>query len=119
MTPEHIKIMRHALGLDHLGRGASYRNHFVTGPDTTDWPMCQELVEKGMMRMQAVRGEWLIGGDGNRVFSVTEDGARIARERHEFDVEPKKETISQQRYRSFLRSDNGMTFGEWLKAQKQ
>jgi hypothetical protein len=54
---------------------------------------------------------------GGYLFWVTPDGVRKARERHEFD--PPEPTKAQMRYRSFLKSDGCMTFGEWLKAQKE
>lgn len=70
---EQIEIMRHALG---LGRGTrEYRNHFVTGPGTTDYPHCEALVSAGLMRRHA--GHVLTGGDP--MFTVTEEGKAIAR----------------------------------------
>lgn len=71
MTNEQREVMRHALG---LGRGSrEYRNHFVTGPGTTDYPHCEALVAAGLMKRRD--GNPLSGGDP--IYSVTEAG-RVA-----------------------------------------
>lgn len=66
--------MRHALGLGRGGR--EFRNHFVTGPGTTDYPHCEALVVAGLMRRR--EGNPLSGGDP--VYSVTEAGRAALRE---------------------------------------
>lgn len=74
MTSEQREIMRHALG---LGRGrAPWRNHFVTGPGSTDYPHCEALVAAGLMARHD--GSPLSGGDP--VYSVTEAGRAALRE---------------------------------------
>lgn len=71
LAPERVDILRHALG---LGRGSrEYRNHFVTGPGSTDYPHCEALVAAGLMTRS--EGHALSGGDP--VFRVTEAG-RVA-----------------------------------------
>ncbi|MHB0986236.1 MAG: hypothetical protein ACYC05_11690 [Sulfuricella sp.] len=32
-----LHILQHSLGLDKYGDGNQYRNHFVTGPGSTDF----------------------------------------------------------------------------------
>ena len=71
MTNEQRDILRHALG---LGRGSrEYRNHFVTGPGTTDYPHCEALVTAGLMRRRDLNP--LSGGE--LLYSVT-DAGRVA-----------------------------------------
>ena len=72
-TTEQRDILRHALG---LGRGdREYRNHFVTGPGSTDYPHCEALVAEGLMSRR--EGHHLSGGDP--IYSVTEAGKSVAR----------------------------------------
>lgn len=75
MTPEQRDIMRHALG---YGRRTppGWRNHFVTGPGSTDYPHCEALVAAGLMRR--TEGHKLSGGDP--IYSVTEAGRSALRE---------------------------------------
>ena len=73
MNSEQHDILRHALG---LGRGSrEYRNHFVTGPGSTDYPHCQALVAEGLMTRR--EGHPISGGDP--IFTVTEAGRVAAR----------------------------------------
>jgi hypothetical protein len=61
-------IIKHALGLT---RGeAEYRNHFVTGPGSSDYSDCMTLVDSGMMLRRP--GSELTGGD--YLFVVTDKG---------------------------------------------
>jgi hypothetical protein len=73
VTSEQRDILRHALGLGRSDR--EYRNHFVTGPGSADYPHCQALVAEGLMTRRD--GHPLSGGDP--VFSVTEAGRTAAR----------------------------------------
>jgi hypothetical protein len=66
VTDEQRDIMRHALG---IGRG-QLRNHFVTGPGSTDYPHCEALVSAGLMWKRD--GGALSGGDP--VYHVTDEG---------------------------------------------
>jgi len=70
MTDEQREIIRHAFGLNR--RGSEYRNHFVTGPGSTDYPHCEALVAAGMMTKRA--GNMLSGGDD--IYSVTDAGRK-------------------------------------------
>lgn len=68
MDAEQREILRHALG---LGRGdRDYRNHFVTGPGSTDYPHCEALVAAGLMLRW--EGNPLSGGDP--IYRVTDAG---------------------------------------------
>lgn len=108
---EKLHILQHSLGLDSNGQGRAYRNHFVTSEGTTDWPHCQALVADGLMVKYAPSAF-----TGNSPwFGVTEAGrAYVAAH----SPKPPKMTAAQRRYREWARADNGMTFGEWLKARR-
>lgn len=104
-----LEILQHSLGLDRYGQGNAYRNHFVTSPGSTDWPHCQALVDAGLMRVfepNALTG-------GGHCFAVTEAGIAHVKAN---SPKPPKTTAGQRRYRSFLRYDSGLTFGDWLKS---
>jgi len=68
MTEDQRGILRHALGFG--GRSPGYRNHFVTGHGSTDYPHCEELVASGLMTRRD--GSVLSGGDF--VYHVTDSG---------------------------------------------
>lgn len=61
MTPSQLHIVRHAIGLRDDGTGRAYRNHFVTGPGSTDYSDCCALVAAG--HMACLPGNALTGGD--------------------------------------------------------
>ena len=48
LTKNEIQIIKHSLGLDCKGK--SFRNRFCTGEGTTDYPLCESLVSKGLMQ---------------------------------------------------------------------
>lgn len=78
MNTEQHNILRHALGLSSVGMKGSdreYRNYFVTGPGSTDYPHCEALVAAGLMTKHP--GHALTGGDP--MFVVTEAGREVAR----------------------------------------
>lgn len=80
MTSEQHNILRHALGLSSVGMRSTdreYRNHFVTGPGSTDYPHCEALVAAGLMRRY--EGNQLTGGDP--MYVVTDEGKTVARSR--------------------------------------
>ena len=70
MIERHLQILRHSLGLRDDGKGRAYRNHFVTGPGSTDYDDCEALVGAGLMRKHA--GNSMTGGDP--CYVVTEAG---------------------------------------------
>jgi hypothetical protein len=91
-----LHILQHSLGVDRFGQGNQYRNHFVTGEGSTDYPDCQALVAAGLMTRQ--KGGRLTGGDD--AFFVTEAGkAYVA----EHSPPAPKLTASQRRYREWLK----------------
>jgi len=67
---DELNILQHSLGLNGKGQGVQYRNHFVTGPGSTDHAACMALVEKGFMTRR--QGSALSGWDD--VFHVTQEG---------------------------------------------
>jgi hypothetical protein len=73
MTPRQVELARHALGLPNKRR-CSYRNHFVTGPGSTDWGDWQAMVACGTARRHEPRA--LFGGD--YCFVLTRPGAEAA-----------------------------------------
>lgn len=109
LDADQLHILQHSLGVDQYGRGAQYRNHFVTEPGTTDYPHCTALVEAGLMTRRA--GNALSGGAD--IFIVTPAGVRAVAEH---SPAPPKLTRSQQRYEDFLSEDSGLSFGSWLRA---
>lgn len=99
---EQLDVLQHACGLDPFGRGTWYRNYYV-GESAT----CRALVADGLM-MEG-RTSDLTGGDP--VFHVTEAGKAWIRAN---SPEPPRLTRSQQRYRTFLRADPGVSFREFM-----
>jgi hypothetical protein len=91
-----LHILQHSLGVDKHGQGRQYRNHFVTGEGSIDYPDCQALVRAGLMVRQ--KGGRLTGGDD--AFFVTDEGRRYVAEN---SPQPPKLTKSQQRYRDWLK----------------
>lgn len=43
----HVRIMRHALGLDQST--VPYRNRYICGPHSDSYSDCEELVRSGLM----------------------------------------------------------------------
>lgn len=76
-TPGQLAVLRHALGLKPNGSGHPYRNHFVTGPGSTDYDLCESLVAAGAMTRR--EGNPLSGGDP--VYSATAQGRFAAVQR--------------------------------------
>jgi hypothetical protein len=112
-TTKKLHILQHAIGRDEYGRPRSaanpeFRNHFVTGPGSTDYDLCCEATAEGLMTRTP--GNAITGGDD--VFRVTDAGRAWVREN---SPEPPKLTRSQRRYEEFLGADSGLSFGEWLK----
>ena len=112
ISQKQLNILRHAIGYDDAGNdrwhGAAEdarRNHFVTGPGSTDFPDCAALVAKGFMTDQ---GPHPVAG-GDHCFSVTTEGRQCVA-LHQ--PKPRKLTRSQERYRRFLRV--GDCFGSFL-----
>lgn len=108
-----LHILQHSLGLNQFGRGKAYRNRFVTGPGCTGFDTCLILAEAGLMvRMTEWENDPLCGGAGASLFMVTEKGREIVMLK---SLPEPKLTRGQKRYRDYLRSDCGLSFGEWLR----
>lgn len=69
LSKEERHVLQHSLGGEK-----QYRNHFCTDEDTTDYPVCEGLVEKGLMRRRKA-AQWQGGG---LVYQVTDRGKRVA-----------------------------------------
>lgn len=72
LTQREREIILHSLGMPNKGK-RPYRNHFVTGEGSTDWPTCEGLAAKGLMRKFA--GNPLTGGEP--CFVVTREGCAL------------------------------------------
>ena len=77
MEVRQREIILHALGLDNGKR--AYRNNFVTGQGSTDYPHCEALVTAGLM--QRYDESKLFGGD--YIYSVTKAGRAALKENKE------------------------------------
>ncbi len=112
MTPQQLHILQHSLGVDQYGQGNQYRNHFVTGPGTNDWPYCQALVAAGLMTCHVPSA--LTGG--MPCFVVTPAGIDAVALQ---SPPPPKLTRSQKRYREWLKGDGVYgSFAEFIGARK-
>lgn len=105
---ERLDILCHSLGLDDHGRGRDYRNHYVTGPGSGDFGLCQAMTVEGLMTDHGTSP--LYGGD--TCFTVTEAGRQYVREHA--PPPPPKLTRSQRRYQRYIDADSGLEFREWL-----
>ena len=108
MIDKKLHILQHSLGVDQYGDGRPYRAYFVTGPESDDWDTCCVLVVDGLMIEYPP--SQLTGGDS--LFRVTPQGIDFVALN---SPTPPKLTRSQKRYRDFLHSDSGYSFGEWLR----
>jgi len=108
MIDQKLHILQHSLGLNQYGEGNQYRNYFVTGPGSRDYESCCELVTEGLMKNLGSRG---ISGS-NDIFIVTPKGIDYVALN---SLPAPKLTRGQKRYRAYLSSESGETFGEWLK----
>lgn len=73
LTDKQRELARHALGLPNARR-QSYRNHFVTGPGSSDYVAWQAMVAAGFATRRA--GSPLTGGDD--LFRLNRAGAELA-----------------------------------------
>lgn len=78
LTAKQREIVRHAIGFDGRHK-MTYRNHFVTGPDTEDYAAWMDLVRKGFARHRP--GGQLSGGDD--IFWATRELALSVRNKDE------------------------------------
>jgi hypothetical protein len=111
LTESQLHIIQHSLGLDQYGRGREYRNHFVTGPGSSDFADCEALVDGNCMVVR--RNLPLAGGPGNNCYTVTNWGRR---KMHEQSPEPSKVSKSKKRYLEYLEvADCFDGFRDWLR----
>lgn len=114
MTTPLLHVLQHALGRDEHGKsrnGRDYRNHFCAGDGSADFATCREAVAQGLMAEHPPRA--LSGGD--YTFTVTDAGKAYVVANS--PPEPKL-TRGQRRYRAWLDADCGVSFGEWLGAER-
>lgn len=71
--PVQRDLARHAIGLDGRHK-QTWRNHFVTGEGSTDYPHWMAMVEAGWATRR--NGSVLTGGD--YLFRLTRAGAELA-----------------------------------------
>jgi hypothetical protein len=117
MTKEKLQIIQHSLGCNEYGECGReyrdeddgcfvyYRNRYVADPN----PVLAEMVADGLL---VDNGSVKVYG-GMHYYKVTKAGmdAMLAN--------APRLTRAQKRYRAYLNSDSGMTFGQWLKAVAQ
>lgn len=106
-TKEAVELMRHALGLNY--KPISYRNYFVTSKQSTDYPTIALLLEAGYMTEGRKTG---FLPESDSYYYITEAGKQFV---DQHTPSPEKLTRSQRRYRTYLSSDSGERFGDWLK----
>jgi hypothetical protein len=106
MDNELLHILQHSLGLDQYGQGNQYRNHFCAGGK--DVERCRELVAMGYMREFSPS---FLTGDAPG-FIVTPSGIDAVALH---SPKPPKLSRGKRRYRAYLHSECGESFGEWLK----
>ena len=109
MTPLELENLQHALGVDQYGRGAMYRNSFVTSPGCDDHAACMRLVDAGLMTVTP--GGPIFGGMD--CFRVTDAGKLAVMMQ---SPSPARRTRAQRRYKLFLKFDGATSFGEFLKS---
>lgn len=120
LTPNQLHILQHSLGCDKYGEtsyrggrdegdgcfGCYHRNRYICNAGNPD---IDALVAAALMQDCGSYGE-LTGG--MHLYMVTKLGVSTMREQS-----PKAPRLSRaaQRYRSYLRSDCGYSFLEWLR----
>jgi hypothetical protein len=102
-----LHVIQHSLGVDEYGDGDQYRNHFVTGEGSIDYPVCMDAVARGLMSRRD--GNPLTGGDD--LFLVTAAG------RQWMTANSPKLSRAKRRYRDWLRVSDATneTFIEYLR----
>lgn len=75
LDERHAKILRHALGLERNGERRSFRNHFSTAAESTDYDLCMEMVDSGHMVLR--RSGFQMAGAPGVIFGVTSKGVEF------------------------------------------
>lgn len=127
LTKAQFSILAHSLGRQEDGQRKEsqsqetedFRNSFVTGEETTDYPNCMSLVEKGLMQKTSS----VLLSKGQFFFFVTKTGIELvnAQAKVAKSLEPKL-TAAQLRYRRYVKVsdmfENFLQFCRW-DAQQQ
>jgi hypothetical protein len=119
LTDDQLHILLHSVGRSDAGElppGAynGWRNYFCTGKGSTAFPNIEQLIAAGYMRLSHH-----INQDKDGIYAVTPDGQAAWQQALAARNQGKKRlTRSQKRYRAWLRTDCGESFGTWLKRQK-
>lgn len=83
MSDRQIALARHALGLPNK-HCMSFRNYFVTGEGTTDYPDWEAMVAGGFARrrgpMKMFGGDYLYHLNRTGADAALKDGERLSRE---------------------------------------
>jgi len=111
MNQHWLKILQHSLGLNKHGIGRRYRNHYCAGPGHHSYDECVALAALGLMVDHGNKSP-LFGGA--HCFTVTAAGDDYIREHS--PAEPAR-TRSQERYRQYLATGDGMSFILWLRSR--
>lgn len=108
MTPEHLHILQHAIGVNEYGQSSNrpnfddfhgcYRNRFITDPSCPAGLHCQKLVELGYMHDH---GPQRIAGSMH-YYAVTDSGYAAMKEA---SPTPPKLSRSKQRFQRYRDSD--------------
>jgi hypothetical protein len=105
-----LHILQHSLGVGDYGDKPSHRNHFCTGPGSSDFDNCRALVADGLMTERA--GSAISGGD--TIFRVTPAGVDYVALHS--PARP-KESRSKQRYSRYREYGDGfdsfLSFCRW------
>lgn len=115
MSERILSILQHSLGVDKFGRGTQYREHFVTGEGSIDYPICMEAERLGLMTRHA--GNALTGEMD--LFLVTDAGRAFVAEH---SPRPDRRQKARDRYSRFLDISDVMpdlTFGDFLRREKE
>jgi hypothetical protein len=115
-----LHVLQHALGRDEFGQRKKhltedYRNHYVAGEGGESIVICRQAVADGLMAEHKATD--ISGGDP--WFHMTDLGVKYVDEN---SPKPPKKTRGQLRYERFLEvSDycSDLTFGEFLKREKE
>ena len=120
MSPSHLHILQHSLGLDQYGQSSHrpnsddfhgcYRNRYYTSADSPAGKECQELVALGLMEDHGPQPHC----SGMNCYTVTDEGYAAMKAA---SPPPPKVSRSAKRWAAYLvvREAWGMSFKDYLK----